>query len=205
MASSRKSTQSDAKAAKKSCKRESEMLGENVLLNYTYYLDNSHNRKVVLGFDTYTFEAKIIFSLDRQTPVSADHTAWTTAYNRLKILKDENGEDLPCNQLGLKRKFQIPIGNAKIGLGFLDLLSMFEMMDFFNIVMHHNNNASESVKEYYKQYTDKCRQKNVMKLPNDDFFIPLRTSYVHINYSRLFYEIPMFCSTSILFQIAIPE
>lgn len=196
-----KKLKSEKKTTTKTVKeRKSAVPGEQVLLNYTYYLDGCQNRKIVLGFDPSNFEAKIIFHLHGRFPVSTNYSGWCAVFDHINKLKEETGEFLPENQFGLSKKYKIPVGEGSIQLQTLELLKLYEMMRFFNIVMYHNNSASESVKEYYNGYVTKCREKNTIKLPDEDFFIPLRASYVHVNYSRLFYEIPIFCSANVLFN-----
>lgn len=182
-------------------KKESEVRGENLLLNYTYYLDHYHNWKVALGFDPFSFEAKIVFHHHGRFPVSTSYSGWAALHSYLTNLKGEIITDtLPANQEELKKEYRIPVGTGSILLTYNELYKLFDLLDFFNIVMFHNNNASESVKEYYKEYVKKCQEKNVLSLSNEYFFIPSRSSYVHINYSRLYYEIPLYCSANIVFD-----
>lgn len=186
---------------KKLSKYEAEVAGENLLLNYTYHLDDCHNRKIVLGFDPSSFEAKIVFHRHGLFPVSASFSEWSAVYKHLNELKTKMEETLPANQLELNNEHRIPINNnSSIILKQTELYKLFELLTFFNIIMYHNNNASDSVKEYYKKYAEKCKGKSVLTLTCEDFFIPSRTSYVHLNYSRLFYEIPLFCINNLIFD-----
>lgn len=201
-----KNEKTDNKSKRRACKKKCEISGEKVLLNYTYYLDECQNRKVMLGFDPLTFQAKIVFHLHGRFPVSAFYTAWVALYNHLKKLKSElNDDNLPLNQETLKKQHKIPVDNGSITLQQQELYKLLDMTEFLNIVMYHNNNASGNVKEYYTKYIQKCKEKNVIKLADEDFFIPAHTSYVHINYSRLFYEIPMFYSGNIIFDMFVLE
>lgn len=177
-----------------------EVPGENLLLNYTYHLDDCHNSKVILGFDPTSFEAKIVFHQHGRLPVSTTYPGWTTVFHYLCNLKGQF-ELLPPNQEALKQEHKIPIdGSSSISLKQPELCKLFEILTFINIVMYHNSNASDSVKEYYKKYAEKCKEKNQLTLSSEDFFIPSRTSYVHLNYSRLFYELPIFCINNLIFD-----
>lgn len=200
MESPRKRRKTEEKSHKRVCRKGAEIPGENLLLNYTYYLDECHNRKVALGFDSKTFEATIVFHLHGRFPVSATYTGWVTVYSFLNNLKKKvMDEPFASNQEEeMKKQYKIPIEKGSITLHQRELYKLFDMIEYFNLVMFHNNNAAESVREFYNKYCEKCKEKNVYKLTTEDFFVPVRASYVYINYTRLFYEISFYCSANIL-------
>lgn len=197
-----KSKKTQLKNIRKRDKKESEVPGENLLLSYTYYLDHCHNQKITLGFDTFSFEAKIVFHRHGRLPVSTFYSGWQAVYKHLTDLKGElYTATVPANQEELLTEYKIPVDLGSVHLTLSELYNIFDILDFLNIVMFHNNNAVESVKEYYKKYCEKCKSRNLILLSNEDFFIPSRTSYVHLNYSRLFFEIPLYCNINIIFDV----
>lgn len=201
METPRKHLKTKSKSKRCVCRKKAEVAVENLLLNYTYYLDECHSRKVVLGFDKCTFEAKIVFHLNGCFPVSTTYTGWMSVYSFLNNLKKKIFEEpFALNQEDeMKKQYKIPIEKGSVTLKQTELYKLFDMMEYFNLVMFHNNNATESVKEFYKKYCEKCKERNVLKLTGEDFFIPSRASYVHINYTRLFYEIPFYCPLDLVF------
>lgn len=183
---------------KAKCAKRTQVLGESVLLNYTYYLDAYHNRKVLVGFDPNDFNAKIVFHLHGRFPVSTDYIGWVSLYDHLKELKTQLVEPQDDNGFEVNKKvYKIPVGIGRITLKKYELLKLYEIMELLNIVMFHNNNAVGGVKEYYKKYCLKCGERNVLQLTANDYFPPSGTSCTYVNYTRLFYEIPFIRQISI--------
>lgn len=198
--------------SKKTVCNKGKIRGENLLLNYTYYLDDYHNRKVILGFDPQTFKAKIVFHLHGRFPVSADFIEWSSLYpflNKLQQTLSSDEEPADLEKKNTRKQYKIPIGGEgnSIILHYSEILKLFNLMEWFNLVMFHNNNAVDSVKNFYKLYCEKCKEKGVVKLTAKDFFLPVTPSYMYVNYTRLFNEIPSVCNLStmdiILYDILI--
>lgn len=179
--------------------KKAEVRGETLLLNYTYYLDECHNRKVIVGFDPQTLKAKIVFHLHGRFPVYTDYIGWVSAYSFLSNLQHKLPiKDDMCSANDKvkepEEQYKIPIGDGSITLHKSELSKLYDMIEMLNVVMFHYNNATDSVKEYYKKYCERCMEKNVFKLTTEDFFLPSKTSYSYVNYTRLFYEISFICN-----------
>lgn len=181
MEPSRKRQKSEEKTKKRVYRKEAEVSGENLLLSYIYYLDECHNRKFALGFDCKTFEAKIVFHVHGRFPVSTTYTGWASIYSFLNNLTKKLFEKpFALNQEEEKKKqYKIPIEKGSITLKQCELYKLFDMLEFFNLVMFHNNNAIESVKKFYIKYCEKCKEKNIFKLTSEDFLF-LHLLLIHI-------------------------
>lgn len=182
---------------------------KNLLLAYTYFLNDQHSSKVIIGFSTETFEAEIIFHRFKECPIYISFKEWEKYFINFKKLEEKRSADqteLLINLEDNKSKaltkilvnFTLDNDNNKIFAMFKNEHQHFlNIIEFMNVVMSYNNNASNNVKEYFNKYMEKCKAKSLFQLSFDDYYIPMNLSHVHCNYSRLFFEIPLYCSSKL--------
>jgi len=63
--------------------------------------------------------------------------------------------------------------------------------------MLYNQGAINSISFYFKTYLERCIQKNKTFLNVDDYFELNVSGQIILNYSRLFYEIPIYCKNKL--------
>lgn len=214
--SSAKSTTSETKRRNKLS-----IIPKNLLLAYTYFLNEKHTCKVIIGFDVETFEAEIILHRCNEVPTYISFKEWEFFFAKFKQLNEEEQKGLTINDDQLVDKLLenfVLKSTTKMMLNFTlndydnKVFTLFKneheqflnIVEFLNIVMCYNSNASNNVREYFNKYMEKCRTKNLLQLTLDDYYIPMQMSHVHCNYSRLFFEIPLYCSMK-LFQNVIND
>lgn len=192
MATKNKIQQSN-KPAKKS--RKTNVLHENLLLAYTYYLNEKQTCKIIIGFDCDTFQSKIVFHRNGKKPVEVFYYDWYSYYNKTKQLEavqNNNESQLIeiepfCNILQFNQQ-----DNKIFDIQQEEYWKLIGMLDFIQAVMSYNNNASNNVEAYIHKYFTKCKEQGVIKLSQEQFYIPMQFSPNQCNYSRLFYEVPLF-------------
>lgn len=74
---------------------------------------------------------------------------------------------------------------------------IIDMNDFITSVLFHYKPASFEIKEYFNLYTARCVEQNTFNLSKSYPFLPNTEKYI-FNYSRLFYELPVFCKNKIV-------
>jgi hypothetical protein len=169
-----------------------------LLLAYTYFLNNQQTCKVIFGFDVNTYQAVIIFQRNNFAPLMLNFDEWTHFFN---IQKEETSTDEIHNN---REALVEPLHNLEFSsvktftLKQNEYEIMEKMINFINAVMIYNCNAQGTVKEYIESYIAKCIERNIHELPYEDCYIPMQISFIHCNYSRLFYEIPIFLKNKIL-------
>lgn len=186
-----------------------------LLLAYTYFLKSKHNKKYFMtGIDSVDFVPEIILC-DYDTPSSLTFnlTEWaclTSALNKTM----NNEKELKCF-LPLLNNIELRIfgknNNKKVTikrLGTPDFIvlehsewkNVCEMNSLIMTMMHYFKNAVEQIKEYMDQYVEKCVELNTFNLDKTTAFLPLKTHFC-FNFTRLFYELPVFCKDIIAAKV----
>lgn len=187
---------------------------KNLLLAYTYFLNDKHTCKVIIGFSAETFEAQIIFHRFKDIPVYISFNEWEKYFTNFKQLDKKRCADETQLLQDLLESIDVKTTiTTKVIVNFTlkndnsnnnnnKIFPMFQneyqhflnIIEFLNVVMCYNNTASANVREYFNKYMEKCKAKNLFQLSFDEYYIPMNLSHVHCNYSRLFFEIPLYCS-----------
>lgn len=76
----------------------------------------------------------------------------------------------------------------------------YYLSEFINAVVTHIRSAGPLIQSYFESYATRCKELNVCSLDSSKFFVPQNTNYFNdkaINYSRLFFELPILCQMKI--------
>lgn len=84
-----------------------------------------------------------------------------------------------------------------VNLTVSDWNEIIEMNDFITGVLFHYKPASAEVNDYFNLYTERCVAQNSFNLSKTYPFLPHTQNYI-FNYTRLFYELPIFCKNKIV-------
>lgn len=202
----------------KKTRKKSNDIPKNLLLAYTYFLNEQHTCKIVIGFCAETFEAEIIFHRVKETPIYITFKEWENYFNNFKKIEGSTTTTNDDEFLAALIEKIDAKNTTKTLLNFTwdndnnnnkKLFALFKkeytqyvnIIEFLNVVMCYNNNAVGNIKKYFTKYLEKCKAKTLFQLSFDDYYIPMEYSHVHCNYSRLFFEIPIFCSSKLFENI----
>lgn len=173
----------------------------NLLLSYTYYLNNIKNSFVSIGFDAEDFESKIIRKSKKQ--ISFRISDWNHLMrnaNQINLFFSSDQQFQIENVYGateikLRSKFgckEITFGLKKMRLKLEEWKIFYQLFPYFNDIMRWNKNAEKTVSEYYYSYVKECVRCNTMLIdPNN--IIPCENQKI-INLRRLQIEIPILMS-----------
>lgn len=183
-----------------------------LLLAYTYYLNSTNLCKVIIGFNTETFEPELVFYRVGISAVKLNSQEWNFYYQRFKEVEEKrlfNESQIPEDIeeyliINFTKKHTLRFGDAEASKKFVlwkSEWSTFEpMIEFINCVMEHNVDTSNSVKDYFKLYTSKCIENNAVQLYKDSHFNPVQMDK-NFNFSRLFYEIPLLSKKKLSYSL----
>lgn len=153
----------------------------NMLLAYTYFLNEAHTVKIVVGFHTELLEATISLHRIGKKLIFINYEDWLEFYQQFHLHPKNK---VSCLQFGIKARKP-----RSFVLRDEEIDKFRNLFDFIHLVMVYNKNAEGCVKDYVRKYIRTCveNQQNILK---DEIYIPLNRFNVQCNYSRLFYEIP---------------
>lgn len=167
----------------------------NLLLSYIYFLDKKQTIKIQIGFNIENFAATIIFQRQNKVISELNYLEWYEFYREFK------NNQAKLNSKGFLLTFNHADRTKKLTLQLDQYTHFCLMLDFIQAVMSYNNGAELNVREYVFKYFERCIEKNKLRLEQEDFYIPMSLHIAQCNYSRLFYEIPMFLSEKISWSI----
>lgn len=183
---------------------------EQLLLQYTYYLNKDTSKQVLTGFDVDTFKPCIVmtdsctktvlhFSQDNWNFVleCIDNCAgflnqerpncWATTFDKVwnifsvgDFIQNEE-RYIVIKNIAFDREI---IFNAD------EFLLFYQFAPFLSHILKNYEDKQGYVKEYYRAYLIKCYVRDVVQLQNMHFF---KTDGATINFFRLFSEIPIIC------------
>jgi hypothetical protein len=193
----------------------------NLLLAYLYHLNNEYSKYIAFGYSSTTLEPTVIVHTIGLCFIELD----CIEYTNLVLLSDKihlyfNTETTPepVNNRYMDIKFGVlngekyvtfeRLGNTqdvhKFKLNEAEWTRMYELMVFFNALTLWYKNSANDVKTYYQHYLKLCCDNNRLFLTTQEFYTPndipngqFYTSPISFNYSRLFYEIGIFCRQNI--------
>lgn len=181
------------------------------LLQYSYYLNKSATKQVLVGVDRDTFNAAIVLiSYINNTYAVYSIDSWPNVKFRLQDCLDYDdtcfvhfatpliftSQDTDGERFVILRN-QTSGVDVKFNKEELECLSKLE--PFLTRMLTHLDKKSGFVKEYYRAYLFKCFVNNTYILPNDKFF---KIDGNSLNYNRLYAEIPVILSDRIKKDIA---
>lgn len=191
-----------------------------LLLQYSYYLNKSGTKQIITGFDSVSFKAYIVFISfsDRKfiyiTPdnwrffvqciaASCDYLNKLTDVFELRQSDDTilhvcsyNNEFNPDDRYICLHDL---VYNSRIyfNLGEIEVLN--KLTYYLSLMINHLDNRWGFIKEFYRTYLFKCFSRNIDHLNEHQLF--KIDSGLHVNYLRLFHEIPVLCSDKLKFDL----
>lgn len=186
-------TTAEIAATAEVCEEDEKSSHSELLLAYTYYLDKKQTLKIQIGFDIENFTATITFHRHQKLICRMNYLEYYAFYNEFV-----HGQKKLTNK-GYLLNFESNGRKKKITLKMEEYMRFSLMQDFIKAVMSYNSGAELNVQEYISKYIEKCIEKDKLVLEQEDFYIPMSLHIAQCNYSRLFYEIPLFLQTKIYF------
>ncbi len=189
-----------------------------LLLSYTYFLDNYHTCHLTIGYDTNDFQSKMVLFKNNRMNVwnMAD---WTNIYTNGELMDkffydtsyDAEFIEMPhCGgnvlfKLSIRNKEKCLIANhnnRKIILFKEECSMLLSLLSYLNSIMTWYNITSVEIKNYYDRYLQICINNNVLKLSPHQFFITSEQSQSCYNSSRIFNEIPILCHKKLRYDLS---
>lgn len=186
-----------------------------LLLQYSYYLNKSATKQVLIGFDTDTFKPYILLTdsctdtflhfsyenwrfinecLDNCINYLNDDTQTCWESSTDKIWKINLVGD--CFENGTRT---IVIKNTtfdrEITFNLEELTVLNKFAPYLTRMIRHYDDKWGFVKQFYKSYLLKCFVGDVDRLPFSKFF---KNEGNTVNYFRLFNEIPVLCNDKLI-------
>lgn len=175
------------------------------LMHATNY--DLYGKRVTVGYDPKTFEAKIVFSSDKKRiELSAqeyrdfdeDGSMWTIVRGRFHVMgrkcvvRGDKSIRVTTLKGALCVVFRDRLTNARITLDSLELHVLFRLRNLISSNLFTLTVNRANVCEFMKQYEKKSVERGCY-LEYSDFELPVGTVY-NIDYLRLFLEYPLYFS-----------
>lgn len=179
-----------------------------LLLAYTYFLNNAHSCHLTIGYDVDDFSMKIILFKNNMY-----HTLlwedWGLLWSNSTIIQNHFDGQYGIDFLELPRtdgncSFKISVRNGekcfisvqknkKIVLEILEWRKLFSLVSYINAIAMWYNATRMEIQRFYDRYLELCIEKNVFKLNGQDFFKMIEVFPNSFNHSRMFNELSVFC------------
>lgn len=195
-----------------------------LLLSYTYPLNNNWSKIISTGFNHEdNFEACVILNDCMEDSIMLSTLDWYSIFvkfekinktidlmiskqeltERVKqhvrvsqnldvlIMKDHDG----VVKIQLQRKDG---SKSYITLLYDEYIAFYALSEFIHLVLTYNRSCTSFINMYFSSYVKKCLELNCNFLTSQHYFTPSNYSGMDsINYSRLFYELPVLCGNKI--------
>lgn len=176
-----------------------------LLLSYTYFLDSLQKSLISVGYDSNLLLPTIILINKTNSFKIIEFYIFMNIYK----LREEINEYFTGNESGIikinefilsknkQRVLTIRDCRIKINLKGKEWSRLYKLLPFISAVINYQHRTAYLVADYYESYLKQCLEQKVLKLhqpPILPYEIELNTS---INYSRLFYELPIFCESKL--------
>lgn len=177
----------------------------NLVLSYTYFLDDIQNSSISVGYDSNLFIPTILLVKNTKCFKVIEFSVYVNIYTlREEINKFFNGDKsaiIHKNEFFVlsrndPKTITIRDCNGKIMLNEKQWSRLYKLMPFLTSVANYQNRTAYLVADYYESYLKQCLIHKVLKLDNPPN-IPYEIESNTINYSRLFHEIPILCETKL--------
>lgn len=183
-----------------------------LLLEYSYFLDNSNSKQILIGYDSFSFKPYIVFlSLSKRQFIHITPDNWkfvvaclADSCDYLNKLTDKfelrQSGDAILHIYAYNNDFNTEdryicvhdiLYNVKIYLAREELDVLLKLSCFLSLMINHFDERWGYIKEFYRGYLFKCFARGVNYL-NETQYFQIQTRYA--NYLRLFHEIPVLCA-----------
>jgi hypothetical protein len=197
----------------------------NLLLAYMYHLNRDYSKYISFGYCSKNLEPTILLHTVGQCFLELNCLEYTNIIlvsDKINEYFHDASPQQPTDGRVDNRYMDIKIAEidgAKtvmfqridnqeavhtITLNEAEWTCMNELMVFFNALTLWYKSSASDVKVYYQHYLKLCADSNRMHLSTSDFYTPndisngqFYSSPITFNYSRLFYEIGIFCRPNI--------
>lgn len=188
-----------------------------LLLSYTYFLNC--DKSISIGYDSKTFKTVLVLN----QVLLINQLEWYSLCVKFPLIKkflvcakkQANG---PSTSSDGKKTYRasttlhiqasvhdnvhvtlIRSNGPKIILNESEFHLLCALEEFISAVIMHNRTTETLVEAYYGLYLTQCKELGVNKLETPVYYPSTATSSV--NYSRLFFEIPILCKDDIIREI----
>ena len=176
-----------------------------LLLSYTYFLDNYNKSLISVGYDTNLLLPIILLIKQPNNFVIIEFSKFKIINNFRKeinkyFIGDTSSPIIQSSDFSLLRGKQrgltIADGDCKITLKEKEWNRLYKFIPFINEVINYQYKTAYLVSDFYESYLKQCTEQSVLKL-NQLPVTPYEVDTNTINYSRLFYEIPVLCENKL--------
>lgn len=177
----------------------------NLLLSYTYFLDNVRKTSISVGYDSNLLLPIIVLIKKTNSFKIIELSTYIKIYELRdeinKYFNDTTPVSIQCKELSLKTSKQkgliIRNRDGRFSINAEEWTRLYKWLPFLSAVINHQQRTTYLVVDYYESYLKQCVSENVMKLDQPPH-TPYQISVDTINYSRLFFELPILCETKLL-------
>lgn len=198
--------QSDKTSFTKSNK--SNLVVPNLLLSYTYFLNDNHSCHISIGYDVNDFTFKIILFKNNMF-----HTLlwddWRLLFGNSMIIQNHINSTYEPNLVELPKLngnslFKITVRNnekclmsvqynKKIVLNDIEWRNLYLLMPFINSIATWYSITWNEIQIFYNRYLETCIKRNVLVLQPNEFYEAGEKYHTYFNESRIFNELPVLC------------
>lgn len=187
-----------------------------VLLGYTYFLNDIHTCHLTIGYDTDDFTMKIILYKNNVYEILY-WSEWNLLYNNMVVIKTHfedkmNGIDfmeLPkinhsrCAIKLTTRNFErgllfLQDGKKRLLLNDKEWEKLYSLLPYMHSIVNWYMLSSKEIFQFYKQYMSACVEKNTLRLNSHELMLSNTLNFNYCNFSRLFSEIPILCKQKLI-------
>ena len=183
------------------------MESEQLLLAYTYFINNENSKYISVGYSVENFSPCVIINYIGLGNLKLGLPEWLNIF----MVKHEEISSL-LNAGGVKKcqkliktmkntliKFDehtktIVISN--IAINHDEWLLKLQLTDYIQSVLYWCRQTTKEVSSYYNEYVKRCIELNTISLDTTDFFTNTNSIFKW-NDSRLFFEIPILCKNKL--------
>lgn len=183
-----------------------------LLLSYTYFLNENHTSYIMIGYDTEDFSCQVILYKNNVFHCLCIET-WKLLYANMDTIETFFNEkfkmefiNLPHLEGGVQFKLSIrrdkkcmvlALHNKKLVLDDVECLKLLTLMSYINSIATWYHITTKEIQNYYKRYKEICIDNGVWKLLPQHFFMTGESSHNFYNVSRIFNELPILCSNKL--------
>lgn len=200
--------------SKKSSKQTLKMLApvKELLLSYTYFLNENHTSYIMIGYDTEDFSCQIILyknnvfhclCIETWKILFANMDTIETFFNE-KVKMDfinlphlENGVQFKLSIRRDKKCMILALNNKKLMLDDVECYKLLSLMTYINSIATWYHMTTKEIRSYFERYKQICIENGVWKLLPQHFFMTGETNHNFYNVSRIFNELPVLCSNKL--------
>lgn len=177
-----------------------------LLLSYTYFLDNDYKSLISVGYNINNLLPSIV--LKKATSIKEiEYSVFMNIYKfREDVTKYFNDIDA-TSSTNISKEFTLTTSKNEKEITIRDCISkitlkqkewnrLYNLLPFIVSVTNYQHKSAYLVKDYYESYLSQCLEKQVLKLDQHPI-VPYEIDTITINYSRLFHEIPILCANKL--------